>query len=89
LATGRILAEAPAWGRRPVVFLLSTYEAADYVAQAAVCGAVAYLPKGALPRCAPPGPRRTRPAGWPEAPPRSAGLNERQHAIHSRGGSSK
>ena len=46
-ATRRILAEAGGAGgrRRPVVFLLSTYAAADYAAQTAACGAAAYLPK--------------------------------------------
>ena len=32
-------------GRRPVVLLLSTAEAADYATQAADCGAAAFLPK--------------------------------------------
>jgi DNA-binding NarL/FixJ family response regulator len=32
-------------GRRPVVLLLSTAEAADYAPQAAACGAAAFLPK--------------------------------------------
>ena len=30
---------------RPVVFLLSTYEAAEYASQTVGCGAAAYLPK--------------------------------------------
>jgi two-component system invasion response regulator UvrY len=42
-ATRRIL-EAEN-GTRPVVLLLSTYEASDYARQAAACGAAAYLPK--------------------------------------------
>ena len=33
---------------RPVVLLLSTYEAAEYAPQAAACGAAAYLPKAAF-----------------------------------------
>jgi DNA-binding NarL/FixJ family response regulator len=44
-ATRRILAEVADQTDRPVVFLLSTYEAADYVAQTAACGAAAYLAK--------------------------------------------
>jgi DNA-binding NarL/FixJ family response regulator len=46
-ATRRILAEAAGAGRagRPVVFLLSTHDAADYAAHTATCGAAAYLPK--------------------------------------------
>jgi DNA-binding NarL/FixJ family response regulator len=35
-------------GRRPVVLLLSTAEAADYAPQAAACGAAAFLPKAEL-----------------------------------------
>jgi DNA-binding NarL/FixJ family response regulator len=45
-ATRRILAAAPGEGYRPMVLLLSTYEAADYASRAAACGATAYLPKG-------------------------------------------
>jgi DNA-binding NarL/FixJ family response regulator len=41
-ASRRILSQAK---DRPVVFLLSTYEAAEYGSQAAGCGALAYLPK--------------------------------------------
>jgi DNA-binding NarL/FixJ family response regulator len=41
-ASRRILSQATA---RPVVFLLSTYEAAEYVSQTAGCGAAAYLAK--------------------------------------------
>ena len=44
-ATRRILATSDATGGRPIVFLLSTYDAADYAAQTAACGAAAYLPK--------------------------------------------
>ena len=44
-ATRRILAETRSTAWRPVVFLLSTYEAADFAAHAAACGAAAYLPK--------------------------------------------
>jgi DNA-binding NarL/FixJ family response regulator len=44
-ATRRILAQALAGVGRPVVFLLSTYEAADYAALTAACGAATYLPK--------------------------------------------
>ena len=44
-ATRRILAEAGQASRRPVVFLLSTYDAADYAAQTIACGASAYLAK--------------------------------------------
>jgi DNA-binding NarL/FixJ family response regulator len=44
-ATRRILAEAAPGQSQPVVFLLSTYEVADYGAQTAACGAAAYLPK--------------------------------------------
>jgi two-component system, NarL family, invasion response regulator UvrY len=41
-ASRRILSQAT---HRPVVFLLSTYEAAEYVSQTAGCGAAAYLAK--------------------------------------------
>jgi DNA-binding NarL/FixJ family response regulator len=44
-ATRRILAEAAQASKRPVVFLLSTYDAADYAAQTVACGASAYLAK--------------------------------------------
>jgi len=47
-ATRRILAdvqEQEAQKAPPVVFLLSTYEAADYAAEILACGAAAYLPK--------------------------------------------
>jgi DNA-binding NarL/FixJ family response regulator len=43
-ATRRILAEADA-ANPPVVFLLSTYDAADYADQTTACGASAYLAK--------------------------------------------
>jgi DNA-binding NarL/FixJ family response regulator len=44
-ATRRILTEV-AWSKTPpIVFLLSTYEAADYAAEILACGAAAYLPK--------------------------------------------
>ena len=46
-ATRRILAGLAGHGR-PVVLLLSTYEAAEYAPQAAACGAAAYLPKAAF-----------------------------------------
>ena len=44
-ATRRILAESQGAKTRPIVFLLSTYDAADYAGEAAACGASAYLPK--------------------------------------------
>ena len=44
-ATRRILAEAAQTSTRPVVFLLSTYEAADCASQTVACGAAAYLAK--------------------------------------------
>jgi DNA-binding NarL/FixJ family response regulator len=45
-AARRILAEASAArSRLPIVFLLSTYDAADYRVQSQTCGATAYLPK--------------------------------------------
>jgi DNA-binding NarL/FixJ family response regulator len=45
-ATRQILADASTRAEnRPVVFLLSTYDAADFAAQTAACGAAAYLPK--------------------------------------------
>ena len=44
-ATRCILAEAAQTSKRPVVFLLSTYDAADYASQTVACGASAYLPK--------------------------------------------
>jgi DNA-binding NarL/FixJ family response regulator len=44
-ATRRILAEALGAKTRPIVFLLSTYDAADYAGQTTACGASAYLPK--------------------------------------------
>jgi DNA-binding NarL/FixJ family response regulator len=40
-ATRRILSELP----RTVVFLVSTYEPAEYEPKAAECGAAAYIPK--------------------------------------------
>jgi two-component system invasion response regulator UvrY len=44
-ATRRILSEI-VWPKAPpVVFLLSTYEAADFAAEILGCGASAYLPK--------------------------------------------
>jgi DNA-binding NarL/FixJ family response regulator len=44
-ATRRILAEAALSCKLPLVFLLSTYEAADYASQTVACGASAYLAK--------------------------------------------
>lgn len=44
-ATRRILADAHGADGRPIVFLLSTYEAADYAVQTVACGASAYLAK--------------------------------------------
>ena len=44
-ATRRILTDAGTPERRPIIFLLSTYEAADYTAQTIACGAHAYLAK--------------------------------------------
>jgi DNA-binding NarL/FixJ family response regulator len=45
-ATRRILADAAAASEAgPVVFLLSTYDAADFGPHVATCGAAAYLPK--------------------------------------------
>jgi DNA-binding NarL/FixJ family response regulator len=44
-ATRRILADANFEQQPPVVFLLSTYEAADYAAETISCGAAAYLAK--------------------------------------------
>ena len=44
-ATRRILAACDTAGGRPIVFLLSTYDAVDYATQTAACGAAAYLPK--------------------------------------------
>jgi DNA-binding NarL/FixJ family response regulator len=44
-ATRRILADAALSRKLPLVFLLSTYEAADYAAQTVACGASAYLAK--------------------------------------------
>ena len=44
-ATRRILAKAAQTSKRPLVFLLSTYDAADYAAQTIACGASAYLAK--------------------------------------------
>ena len=44
-ATRRILTDV-VWPKAPpIVFLLSTYEAADYAAGILACGAAAYLPK--------------------------------------------
>jgi DNA-binding NarL/FixJ family response regulator len=44
-ATRRILTDV-SWSQpRPIVFLLSTYDAADYTELAAACGASAYLSK--------------------------------------------
>ncbi len=45
-ATRRILASVGEQQTPPIVFLLSTYEAADYAAETFACGAAAYLPKG-------------------------------------------
>src|SRR4051812_15963677 len=44
-ATRRILAHVEQREAPPVVFLLSTYEAADYAVETLACGAAAYLPK--------------------------------------------
>ncbi len=44
-ATRRILADVVAPTAPPIVFLLSTYEAADYAQEVLACGAAAYLPK--------------------------------------------
>ena len=44
-ATRRILAGIGEREAPPMVFLLSTYEAADYAAETLACGASAYLPK--------------------------------------------
>jgi DNA-binding NarL/FixJ family response regulator len=44
-ATRRILSEASSANGRPLVFLLSTYEASDYAVQTVACGAAAYLAK--------------------------------------------
>lgn len=44
-ATRRILTEAAQTSKRPVVFLLSTYDGADYASQTVACGASAYLAK--------------------------------------------
>jgi DNA-binding NarL/FixJ family response regulator len=44
-ATRRILADVGGTKIRPIVFLLSTYDAADYAAETVACGAAAYLPK--------------------------------------------
>jgi DNA-binding NarL/FixJ family response regulator len=43
-ATRRILAELP----NTVVFLVSTYEPAEYAPKAAECGAAAYIPKSSF-----------------------------------------
>jgi DNA-binding NarL/FixJ family response regulator len=43
-ATRRILSELP----RTVVFLVSTYEPAEYEPKAAECGAAAYIPKSSF-----------------------------------------
>ena len=44
-ATRRILTDVIWPEEPPIVFLLSTYEAADYAAEILACGAAAYLPK--------------------------------------------
>jgi two-component system response regulator AlgR len=44
-AARRILAQAAAIARPPIIFLLSTYAAADYALETVACGASAYLPK--------------------------------------------
>jgi DNA-binding NarL/FixJ family response regulator len=44
-ATRRILADVDLQEQPPLVFLLSTYEAADYATQTLACGAAAYLAK--------------------------------------------
>ena len=44
-ATRRILAEAANAESRPIVFLLSTYEASDYDDELRACGANAYVAK--------------------------------------------
>jgi DNA-binding NarL/FixJ family response regulator len=57
-ATRRILAELP----ETVVFLVSTYEPAEYEPKAAECGAAAYIPKSAF------GPDELE-AAWSQAAP--------------------
>ena len=42
-ASRRILAASD--GKQPVIFLLSTYEAAEYLEEPTECGAAAYLTK--------------------------------------------
>ncbi|HEY1295757.1 MAG TPA: response regulator transcription factor [Chloroflexota bacterium] len=44
-ATRRILADVVEPTPPPIVFLLSTYDAADYADEVLACGAAAYLPK--------------------------------------------
>jgi two-component system invasion response regulator UvrY len=44
-AARRILAQAAALGRLPIIFLLSTYAAVDCAIETVACGASAYLPK--------------------------------------------
>jgi DNA-binding NarL/FixJ family response regulator len=44
-ATRRILSGLAGTERKPVVLLLSTYEATEYAPRAAECGAAGYLPK--------------------------------------------
>jgi DNA-binding NarL/FixJ family response regulator len=44
-ATRRILCDGSSASGRPIVFLLSTYEASDYAVETVACGAAAYLPK--------------------------------------------
>ena len=44
-AARRILASFGPTETTPIIFLLSTYEASDYLVQTAACGAKAYLPK--------------------------------------------
>jgi DNA-binding NarL/FixJ family response regulator len=44
-ATRRILRDVVWPNPPPIVFLLSTYDAADYASETLACGAAAYLPK--------------------------------------------
>ena len=48
-ASRQILAAAPT-GAKPVIILVSTYEAAEYAPRAPECGAAAYVPKSELDR---------------------------------------
>src|SRR5438067_4378151 len=60
-ATRRILAELP----QTIVFLVSTYEPAEYEPKAAECGAAAYIPKSSF------GPDELE-AAWAKASPPQA-----------------